>query len=63
MNRAALPLVAPNGFFVTCSCSGAVAEERWRQAVRKAAADAGRDICIFEGTGPGRDHPVAGDFP
>ncbi len=63
LNRAALGAVEPGGYFVTCSCSGAVAEERWRQAVRKAAADADRGLVIFEATGPGLDHPVAGDFP
>ena len=63
MNQAALKAVKPGGLFLTCSCSGAVAEERWRQAVRKAAADAGRGLTLFEATGPGNDHPVAGDFP
>lgn len=63
MNRAALKVAAPGGLFVTCSCSGAVPEERWRQAVRKAAADSGRGVTIFAATGPGCDHPVAGDFP
>ncbi len=63
LNRAALGVVEAGGYFVTCSCSGAVPEERWRQTVRKAAADAGRGLVIFEATGPGCDHPVAGDFP
>jgi 23S rRNA (cytosine1962-C5)-methyltransferase len=63
MNALALGVVAAGGMFVTCSCSGAVAEERWRAAVRKAAADAGRGLTIFAATGPGCDHPVAGDFP
>ncbi len=63
LNRAALGVVESGGYFVTCSCSGAVPEERWRQTVRKAAADAGRGLVIFEAAGPGCDHPVAGDFP
>ena len=63
MNKAALKVVRPGGLFVTCSCSGAVPEERWRQTVRKAAADSDRGIAIFAATGPGCDHPVAGDFP
>ncbi|MDR1744926.1 MAG: class I SAM-dependent rRNA methyltransferase [Planctomycetota bacterium] len=63
MNRAAVNVVEKGGFFVTCSCSGAVSEERWRQTVRKAAADAGVGLTIFAATGPGADHPVAGDFP
>lgn len=63
LNRAAVRSVKPGGYFVTCSCSGAVAEERWRQAVRKAAADAGVGMTIFLAGGPGCDHPVAADFP
>lgn len=63
MNRAALNVVEKGGIFVTCSCSGAVAEERWRQTVRKAAADAGAGLTIFAAAGAGADHPVAGDFP
>ena len=63
LNLAAVKAVAPGGLFVTCSCSGAVPEERWRQAVRKAAADAGRGMTIFHAGGPGADHPVASDFP
>ncbi len=63
MNRAAVGVVEKGGLFVTCSCSGAVPEERWRQAVRRAAADAGIGLTIFAATGPGADHPVAGDFP
>lgn len=63
LNVAALRLVRPGGLFVTCSCSGAVSEERWRQTVRRAAADAGVGLTMFHAAGPGGDHPVAGDFP
>ncbi|MCC8180283.1 MAG: class I SAM-dependent rRNA methyltransferase [Planctomycetes bacterium] len=62
-NFAAVKTVAKGGILATCSCSGAVPEERWRQAVRKAAADAGIGLTIFHAAGPGSDHPVAGDFP
>ncbi len=62
-NRSAMDVVEPGGLFVTCSCSGAVSEERWRQIVRKAAADSGNNMTIFRAAGPGDDHPVAGDFP
>lgn len=63
LNQAALRVTAKGGLFVTCSCSGAVPEERWRQAVRKAASDARIGLTIFQTAGPGMDHPVAGDFP
>ncbi|MDR1520688.1 MAG: class I SAM-dependent rRNA methyltransferase [Planctomycetota bacterium] len=63
LNLAALGVAAPGGFFITCSCSGAVPEERWRQQVRRAAAAAGLGLTIFHAGGPGADHPVASDFP
>ena len=63
LNRSAVLAVEPGGVFVTCSCSGAVSEERWRQAVRRAAVDAGVGLTIFHASGAGDDHPVAGDFP
>ncbi len=63
LNLAAIKAAAAGAFLVTCSCSGAVPEERWRQTVRKAAADAGRGLTIFHNAGPGADHPVAADFP
>lgn len=62
-NKAAMRVLRPGGFLATFSCSGAVPEERWRQAVRKAAADSNRGLVIFLAAGPGCDHPVAGDFP
>lgn len=63
LNSAAIKAVGPGGIFVTCSCSGAVPEERWRQVVRKAAADSKRGLTIFYAGGAGADHPVASDFP
>lgn len=63
MNKAAMRVVSEGGYLLTCSCSGSVPEERWRQAVRKAAADSGRGLVMFAATGAGSDHPVAGDFP
>lgn len=63
LNHAAVRAVVPGGIFVTCSCSGAVPGERWRQTVRKAAADAGKGLTIFHDGGAGADHPVASDFP
>ncbi len=63
LNRAAIKVVRPDGLFVTCSCSGAVPEERWRQNVRKAAADLGVGLTLFLAAGPGVDHPVASFLP
>ena len=63
INLAALGVAASGAFFVTCSCSGAVPEERWRQTVRRAAAAAGRGLVVFHAAGAGPDHPVSSDFP
>lgn len=63
LNRLGIAATAPGGLLVTCSCSGAVPEERWRRAVRQAADDAGRGMTILVNAGPGPDHPVAADFP
>ncbi|MDR0363047.1 MAG: class I SAM-dependent rRNA methyltransferase [Planctomycetota bacterium] len=62
-NKLAMAAVRPGGMLVSCSCSGAVSAERWRQTVRHAAAESGRGLCIFLNTGPGPDHPVLSDFP
>ena len=63
LNRAAIAATAPGGILLTCSCSGAVPEERWRRTVRQAAVDAERGLTVFMNAGPGGDHPVAADFP
>ncbi len=62
-NEAAIRLAAPGALFVTCSCSGAVPEERWKRTVRQAAATVGRGLTVFRQSGPGGDHPVLSDFP
>ncbi|MDR1612743.1 MAG: class I SAM-dependent rRNA methyltransferase [Planctomycetota bacterium] len=62
-NKLAIAATRPGCLFVTCSCSGAVPAERWRQTVRHAAAASGRGLSVFLNTGPGPDHPVHSDFP
>ena len=63
LNLAALRTVKPGGIFVTFSCSGAVPEDRWRQAVGKAAEAAGAELVVFHAGGAGPDHPVSSFFP
>lgn len=58
LNQLAITLVKPGGLFVTCSCSGLVALDKFESFVIKAAHRAGRRLQFFEVTGAGVDHPV-----
>lgn len=62
-NRMAMKVIRPGGVLVSCSCSGAVEPGLWLNTIRKAAADAGRELQVFEMAGPGGDHPFQPDFP
>jgi 23S rRNA (cytosine1962-C5)-methyltransferase len=62
-NRLLFEKLAPGGIAVTCSCSGAVSEERFVATLRSAAAAAGRDARILHRRGAGPDHPVALECP
>ena len=57
MNRLALAVVAPGGVFVTCSCTGLVAEEAFLDMLRRAAHFAGRTVQVIDVRGAGGDHP------
>jgi 23S rRNA (cytosine1962-C5)-methyltransferase len=57
MNRLAMQVVAPGGLLLTCSCTGLVSEERFIEALRRAAWQAGRTAQIFHVAGAGGDHP------
>ena len=59
LNRLGIPLVKPEGFLVTCSCSGAVCREDFRDMLLGAASQAGREIRILEQRGAAADHPIA----
>ena len=63
LNVLAMQLVAPNGLFVTCSCSGLVTEEAFEELVSKATHRYGKRLQIFDRTGPGGDHPNASNHP
>lgn len=63
MNRLALAACSAGAIMLTCSCSGAVSEDRFLGIVRAAAKDAGRSVRVLELRGPAPDHPVALDFP
>ena len=58
LNQLAISLVKPGGIFVTCSCSGLLAEAVFEELVIKAAHRLQRRLQFFDKTGPGPDHPV-----
>ena len=58
LNLRALRLVAPEGWLVTCSCSGKVTPALFGETIAKAARAAHRTVTIVERRGAGRDHPV-----
>ncbi|HEX6986606.1 MAG TPA: class I SAM-dependent rRNA methyltransferase [Planctomycetaceae bacterium] len=62
LNRLALPLVAPGGLMLTCSCSGLMPPDEFQKTV-SAAAPPGRRVQILETRGAAPDHPVGTDCP
>ena len=63
LNRLGFGKVERGGLVVTCSCSGALSEERFVRVLRDAAAAARRDVRILQLRGAGGDHPVALECP
>ena len=63
MNRLALQAVAPNGIFLTCSCTGLVSEEAFLDAVKRAAWQAGRTLQVIRVSGAAADHPFLVHVP
>ena len=59
MNQQALQLVAKNGIFVTCSCTGLIKEDDFLRALRRAAFQVNRNLQVFHISGAGEDHPVS----
>jgi 23S rRNA (cytosine1962-C5)-methyltransferase len=58
INLNALKLLNPRGVLVSCSCSQAVDQDRFRRMIAGAAADAGRRLVQLDFRGQGADHPV-----
>lgn len=63
LNREAIRKVAPHGLLVSCSCSGAVRENDFAEALNSAKTKAGRSIKWLAHGGHAPDHPVLLDFP
>jgi 23S rRNA (cytosine1962-C5)-methyltransferase len=58
INLSALKLLNPGGVLVTCSCSQAVDEGRFKRMIASAASDADRRLIQLDFRGQGADHPV-----
>jgi 23S rRNA (cytosine1962-C5)-methyltransferase len=63
LNRLALQRVAPGGFLLTFSCSGAVDTKLFRQIFFAAAVEAGVRVALLEPLAAAPDHPVAITHP
>jgi 23S rRNA (cytosine1962-C5)-methyltransferase len=62
-NKLALQACASGAVLLTCSCSGALSEERFLHCLQRAAVEAGRDVQVLAVCGAGADHPVALECP
>jgi 23S rRNA (cytosine1962-C5)-methyltransferase len=58
INLRAIRLLSPGGILVTCSCSHALEEGRFKRMITEAAADAERRVVQLDFRGQGADHPV-----
>jgi len=63
LNKLALQLVAPEGFFVTCSCSGMLGAGDFERIVTTSAHRQHKRLQIFDRTGAGPDHPTLSNYP
>ncbi|MDR0554089.1 MAG: class I SAM-dependent rRNA methyltransferase [Treponema sp.] len=58
INLRALRLLNPGGVLVTCSCSHALDEGRFKRMIAEAAADAGRRLVQLDFRYQAADHPI-----
>ncbi|MDG3004551.1 class I SAM-dependent rRNA methyltransferase [Paludisphaera mucosa] len=63
LNRAAVGVLAADGVLATCSCSGLVDRNAFRDVLADVAEQARRPVQILEQRGQGADHPVAAPCP
>jgi 23S rRNA (cytosine1962-C5)-methyltransferase len=63
LNQLAVQVVRPDGFFLTCSCSGLVGHDRFLDVVHAAARRARRGLQLLDRSGAAPDHPVALNCP
>jgi 23S rRNA (cytosine1962-C5)-methyltransferase len=58
MNLRALRLLRAGGILISCSCSQALDELRFRRVIGEAARDAERRLYLLESRSQARDHPI-----
>ena len=63
MNKLAMSVVKPGGFYLSCSCTGLVSEEQFLDMLRRAAFYAGRSLQVLKVSGAGADHPFMAQVP
>jgi 23S rRNA (cytosine1962-C5)-methyltransferase len=63
LNRLALAVLKPGGILVTCSCSGHVTREHFRDLLAGVAQRTGREMQILEQRSAAPDHPVTTACP
>ncbi len=63
LNKLALQLVAPEGLYVTCSCSGHLGAGEFERIVISSAHRRDKRLQIFDRTGAGPDHPTLSNYP
>ena len=63
LNKLALELVEPGGTMLTCTCSGLLSLERFRELVMAAARKANRVVQVLGVSGAAPDHPVLLECP
>jgi len=63
LNKLALQLVAPDGLFITCSCSGQLGAGEFERIVITAAHRRDKRLQTFDRTGAGPDHPTLSNYP
>jgi len=63
LNRAALSLLSPGGFLVSCSCSYHLEPAELQRVLLRESRAAGRRLQILEQGGQGADHPVHPAIP
>jgi 23S rRNA (cytosine1962-C5)-methyltransferase len=63
INRLAMSLVEPDGWLLTCSCSGLISADLFQKVVFSASGEAGAPFLLAARQGAGPDHPVSLDCP
>ena len=63
LNLAALQILKAGGILVTCSCSGLVSREDFREMLGEVSRQSGRHLQILESHGQPADHPVSATCP